>query len=262
MPGTRGSLLQSLIATDVPKQRGKLAAVWKLSDVDTQRMHGLLQRRVPLSGEGLKRGLRMQLVSTRGAEEPATWEGCPEVLQDVADLKQTVEAVKAMVGKLVHEDKRPPKAEAKYSDFVKSSNEYALEVSFSGIPELKPRKSLDSETQDGQESHEDVKPARKEIFDHDEKLLNEVTTFLGINAAEISSFRRLGKFNANSSRPRQILVKFSHALTVDKILARSAMLKMYEPTFYDQKYLVFVSKSLNKEEQEENRNFWRKEEKF
>ena len=105
---------------------------------------------------------------------------------------------------------------------------------------------------------EDVKPARKEIFDHDEILLSHVTDFLGVNSAEISSFRRLGKYNAESSRPRQILVKFSHALTVDKILARSAMLKMYEPTYNDKKYLVFVSKSLNKTEQEKEQKLLKK----
>ena len=65
----------------------------------------------------------------------------PEVVQDVADLKQTVEAVKAMVRQLVQNDKRPPKTEAKYSDIVKNVSDYALEVRFSGIPEMKSRKN-------------------------------------------------------------------------------------------------------------------------
>ena len=92
------------------------------------------------------------------------------MVQDVADLKQTVEAVKAMVGQLVQNDKRPPKTEAKYSDIVKNVSDYALEIRFSGIPEMKPRKNENtSEEQANKTNLEDVKPARKEIFDHDEK---------------------------------------------------------------------------------------------
>ena len=182
------------------------------------------------------------------SEKPA-----PEVLKDVADLKQTVEAVKTMVGTLMQGTKSPPILEAKYPEVVKTTNDYALEVRFSGIPELKT-----SKIENQASGTKNKKPYRKEIFEHDESLLNEVTDFLGVNPAEISSFRRLGRFNAEASRPRTILVKFTHALTVDKILARSAMLKTYEPSFDEQKYLVFVSKSLNKEDQLKEQKVLRK----
>ena len=61
------------------------------------------------------------------------------------------------------------------------------------------------------------------------------------------SFRRLGELNAEATRPRPI-VEFSHASTVNKIIPGSAMLRPYETSFNKQKYLVFVSKSLNEEQ--------------
>ena len=52
--------------------------------------------------------------------------------------------------------------------------------------------------------------------------------FLGANAEEISSFRRLGKFNATNKRPRQFLAKFRNVITADRLFARVSMLKNYE----------------------------------
>ena len=77
-------------------------------------------------------------------EEPA-----PEVLQGVADIKHTVEAVKVLVGKLMHDDKRSPKYEATFSDEIENLNNCALEVGFSGILKLKTEKieKIDSQTQ-------------------------------------------------------------------------------------------------------------------
>ena len=69
------------------------------------------------------------------SEKPAL-----EVLKDAADLKQTFEAVKTMVGTLMQGTKSPPTLEAKYLEVVKTTNDYALEVRFSGIPELKTGK--------------------------------------------------------------------------------------------------------------------------
>ena len=51
-------------------------------------------------------------------------------------------------------------------------------------------------------------------------------------------------------KPRQLLVKFRNMYTVDKIQARASMLKTYEPRYMGVNYAVFISKSLNKDEQE------------
>ena len=75
---------------------------------------------------------------------------------------------------------------------------------------------------------------------------------------DITGFRRLGKFNSQNPRARQILIKFSNTYTVDKILARAPMLKVFEPTYNDEAYRVFVSKSLNKEEQMKERTLLKK----
>ena len=59
---------------------------------------------------------------------------------------------------------------------------------------------------------------KSNIFEHDEKMISDTMKFLGANAEEISSFRRLGKF----------------------------------------KFSVFLPKSLNKEDQERERNLLKK----
>ena len=82
--------------------------------------------------------------------------------------------------------------------------------------------------------------------------------FFGANAEEISSFLRLGKFNANNKRSRKILVKFRNVITADRFFARATMLKNYEPNIKGNKYSAFLSKSLNKEDQESERNLLKK----
>ena len=67
--------------------------------------------------------------------------------------------------------------------------------------------------------------------------------FLGVNADEISSFRRLGKSNATNKRNRQISAKFRNAITADGLFARATMLKNYEANIKGNKYYVFLSKS-------------------
>ena len=42
----------------------------------------------------------------------------------------------------------------------------------------------------------DSKIDKSKIFEHDEKMISNTMKFLGANAEKISSFRRLGKFNA------------------------------------------------------------------
>ena len=58
----------------------------------------------------------------------------------------------------------------------------------------------------------DSKIHKSNMFEHDEKMISDTMKFLGANAEEISSFRRLGKFDATNKRPRQILVKFRNVI--------------------------------------------------
>ena len=163
-----------------------------------------------------------------------------EVTKEIADLKATVESVKSAVTALTPTAIEP---QAKYSSIVKNNAEYSLELRFSGLPEI---------------SDAPKKPNRKEVFEHDEKQLFDVVHYLGVGKEDISGFRRLGKYNSQNPRARQTLVKFSNTYTVDKILARAPMLKVFEPTYNDEAYRVFVSKSLNKEEQMKERTLLKK----
>ena len=82
---------------------------------------------------------------------------------------------------------------------------------------------------------------------------------LGLSSVGVSGFRRLGNFDSTRLKPRQILVKFSDSYTVEKVLARSSMLKLYEPTYNRKTYHVFLSKSLTKEEQLKEQKMWKRE---
>ena len=156
-----------------------------------------------------------------------------ELTENVSELKRTVESVKEAVIELgstaPDTSAQPTNFEAKYSSITKSSIDYALELRFSGIPELK-------------------KPNinRYDIFAHDEKLLLDAVSNLGIRADEIASFYRLGKFKPDQVRPRQILAKFRSRYVADKLLARASMLNLYEPKFNGNHYKVFISKSPKK----------------
>ena len=58
------------------------------------------------------------------------------------------------------------------------------------------------------------------------------------------------KFRPESSRPRTFLVKFCDKMTAYKVLAKAFRLKQYAGTA-DEKFKVYISKSLNKTEQEQ-----------
>ena len=73
-------------------------------------------------------------------------------------------------------------------------------------------------------------------FEHDEKTISDTMKFLGVNAEEISSLRRLGKINATNKRLRQISAKFQNVITADRLFARATMLKNYEPNIKRNKY--------------------------
>ena len=123
---------------------------------------------------------------------------------------------------------------------------FELEVRLSGLLEMK---ASIKEIQNEKGEKVLMKPDRKEIFEHEENLIYDVVNHLGVDKNEISGFHRLGKYDKNSTRSRQMLVKFKNSYNVDKLLARASMLKMYEPEHMDEKYKVYISKSLDKEQQ-------------
>lgn len=157
------------------------------------------------------------------------------VTQELQELKSVVQKVKETTAVT---------SEAKLTfPIPKSKIDYNFELRFSGIPEF----------------NSSAKSAnRKDIFEHDEKLLKDVIKVLGVDGYEISSFRRIGQFKPENPRPRLILVKFSQEYSVDKILSRTAMLKDYNPSYNEHSYSVFISKSLNPEEQKHEQKLLKK----
>ena len=93
------------------------------------------------------------------------------------------------------------------------------------------------------------KSHKERNVDHEEANILGVIENLGLSSVGVSGFRHLGKFDPTRLKPRQLLVKFSDIYTVEKMLARSSMLKLYEPKYNGKAYRVFLSNSLNKEEQ-------------
>ena len=102
------------------------------------------------------------------------------------------------------------------------------ELRFSGLPELKFQKR--ELIKENGEKHF-TKPDRKLIFEHEENMMCDVVNYLGIDKSEISGFHRLEKFDAASTRTRQMLVKFKNSYNVEKLLARASMVKNYEPEY-------------------------------
>ena len=160
-----------------------------------------------------------------------------ELSRDITDLMESVESTRTMVEEILSY-RQPQQTIAKYSDIVKTKIDYDHELGFSGIPEYKYAENEKTERVDF-----------SKVFKHDEKLIRNAFENLGLNSIEISSFRRLGKFELGKTRPRQILVKFCDSFTVVKIIVRALNLKMYELECMGSKYSILISKSLNKEEQ-------------
>ena len=149
----------------------------------------------------------------------------PKSTVDVGELSKGIEDIKESLEiKKSWPTCNPslPQLETKYSSVVKSSSGTSQELRFSGMPEI----SMGT----------DSKIDKSNIFEGDEKMISDTMKFLGANAKEISSFRRLGKFNATNKRPRQILVKFRNVITADRLFARATMLKNYEPNIKGNKY--------------------------
>ena len=142
--------------------------------------------------------------------------------------------------------RQPQQTVAKYSHVVKTKIDYDHELRFSGIPEYKDAENESTETVD-----------RSKNFEHNEKLIRSAFENLGLNSIEISSFRRLGKFDLGKTRRRQILVKFRDVFSRKNTSTR-LQLKMYEPEYMGNKYSIFISKSLNKEEQAKEQSLLKK----
>ena len=163
-----------------------------------------------------------------------------EVITEIHEMKTALEEVKKAVKSApTAKAVKPENPQGKlYSDVLKSKSDFSRELRFSGIPEYKA---------------EQIKPNRaenrREIFEHEEEQLGSAMKILGVEAKEISSFRRLGAYNPDKQRPRPLLVKFTQEYFAEKILARAAAFKNYEPTYNEKTYSIFVSKSLNLEEQ-------------
>ena len=157
----------------------------------------------------------------------------------LGDVKQAVQTVQTGTN-AEHQAKL-------YSNVLKSKSEYSRELRFSGIPEHKIEKVITNKAE-----------SRREIFEHEEHQLGAAIKALGVETKEISSFRRLGPFDPDKPRPRPLLVKFTQEYFAEKILARAAALKHYEPKYKEQTYSVFVSKSLNADEQKAEQKLLKK----
>ena len=59
-------------------------------------------------------------------------------------------------------------------------------------------------------------------------------------------------------KPREVSVQFRNVITADILFARATILKNYEPNIKGNKYSVFLSKSLYKEDQEREQNLLKK----
>ena len=77
--------------------------------------------------------------------------------------------------------------------------------------------------------------------DSDEIL--KILTFLGEDMSSVNSVRRLGKFKADATFPRTVVVSFTNSWTRRKILSLSHKLKHFE-------YKLFLSPMLSKDERE------------
>ena len=161
------------------------------------------------------------------------------VMTELLEMKTALGEVKQAVQQTQVKQMKPSEPPAKlYSDVLKSKSDYSRELRFSGIPEHKMKNANVNRAEN-----------RRDIFEHEEQQLGAAIQVLGIEPKEISSFRRLGPYDPEKSRPRPILVKFTQEYFAEKILARAVAFKDYEPKYEEKTYSIFVSKSLNVEEQ-------------
>ena len=135
--------------------------------------------------------------------------------KEMESIKQSVEDMKSAPKRPPHPEptqliSRKPNAQATYDG-----------IRIRGIEEMKSK--------DSRKRHE-----------HDLEEVNKLFAFLTINA-EVTDFKRLGKFEEDASKPRTITVKLSNDWQKRLILVSLAKLKHYEKT-------VYVSKELSPNE--------------
>ena len=71
-----------------------------------------------------------------------------------------------------------------------------------------------------------------DIIEPEESLINNVSSYLGIEVSEITSVTRLGRCKSESTLPKAILVQLRNEYKVGKLLARASMLQNYEDNYH------------------------------
>ena len=82
------------------------------------------------------------------------------------------------------------------------------------------------------------------------KIIKEVFDVLGEVKPDITNIRRLGKSTMANNGPITMLISSSNPWAVKKVLSKTPMLKNYKS---DKANIVFLSKSLTKEEQQKEK---------
>ena len=80
----------------------------------------------------------------------------------------------------------------------------------------------------------------------------------GLEASNFVNISSVDKFNENSSRPGSVLINLKNYFNASELLARSSMLQSFKGVFQEQNYSSFISRSLNKKQQELEKKNWQK----
>ena len=91
----------------------------------------------------------------------------------------------------------------------------------------------------------------------EEKAMISIMEQLEVQKEAITSATRMEKLRPELIRPRTFLVRFREKTTAYKVLASAFRLKRYDGTA-DEKFEVYISKSLNKTEQEQEHKILKK----
>ena len=91
----------------------------------------------------------------------------------------------------------------------------------------------------------------------EEKAMISIMEQLEVQKEAITSATRMEKLRTELIRPRTFLVRFREKTTAYKVLASAFRLKRYDGTA-DEKFEVYISKSLNKTEQEQEHKILKK----
>ena len=142
----------------------------------------------------------------------------------ISELKEDLNKAKYNSTSLITSNPTPP-----------APNENNLEIRVNGIKEYTRKKDANGK---------DIIATQDEILSHDSYEIEKVLNHLGEETNCIADLKRLGKFDKDKKRPRTILLRLNNTWTARKLLAKAKQLKNFEGATK-----VFISKSLNKEEQ-------------